>query len=333
MLGWPKSSFGIFHNITTWKPILKRQVWWTGKFCLFWMLTTRGKRTHFQNSTPCCPSVGKNFQRGSGEGNRWEEGYMQRQYSQLCHLESGLNSEHHLVLSTVNLQFQDWFVPISWRKVLMIMAIYVISTVWSSHNSSSTWWGFSIYKTAHRTWLRILSVALGRGTKSSWLCLMVKLFLLGLIWLLSFASVVSLFFDYIYSLVKVFLWTKSRQRTLQEVVSVLGRPIESCSVSLFSSHDTSKDLSPPHQDSCSLLIVEKGVYWCCSVTKLCPTLCNPMDWSTPVFPIFHHLLKSAQTHVHWVSDAIQPSYPLLPPSPTPPSFLASGSFPVSQFFS
>ena len=55
---------------------------------------------------------------------------------------------------------------------------------------------------------------------------------------------------------------------------------------------------------------------CCSVTQLCPTLCDPMDWSTPGFPVHHHLPDFAQTHVHWVSDAIQPSHPLSPPSPS-----------------
>ena len=54
---------------------------------------------------------------------------------------------------------------------------------------------------------------------------------------------------------------------------------------------------------------------CCSVTELCPTLCNPMGCSTLVFPVFHCLLEFAHTHVHWVSDAIQPSHPLSSPSP------------------
>ena len=49
--------------------------------------------------------------------------------------------------------------------------------------------------------------------------------------------------------------------------------------------------------------------------KSCPVLCIPMDWSMLSFHVFHYLLQLAQTHVHWVSDAIQPSYPLLPPSP------------------
>ena len=42
---------------------------------------------------------------------------------------------------------------------------------------------------------------------------------------------------------------------------------------------------------------------------------NPMDCSMPGFPVLHYLLEFVQTHVHWVSDAIEPSYPLLPPSP------------------
>ena len=49
---------------------------------------------------------------------------------------------------------------------------------------------------------------------------------------------------------------------------------------------------------------------CCSVTKSCLTLCNSMDCIMPVFPVVHYLLELAQTHVHWVSDAIQPSHPL-----------------------
>ena len=59
---------------------------------------------------------------------------------------------------------------------------------------------------------------------------------------------------------------------------------------------------------------------CCSLSKLCPTLCDLMDYSTPGFPILHHLPELAQTHVHWVGDAIQPPAPLLPPSPFAISF-------------
>ena len=54
---------------------------------------------------------------------------------------------------------------------------------------------------------------------------------------------------------------------------------------------------------------------CCSAAKSCPTPCNPIDCSMPGFPVLHHLLDLGQTHVYRVGDAIQPSHPLLPPSP------------------
>ena len=54
---------------------------------------------------------------------------------------------------------------------------------------------------------------------------------------------------------------------------------------------------------------------CCSVSQASPTLCDPTDCSTPGFPVLHYLPEFAQTHVHWVSDAIQPSHPLSPVSP------------------
>ena len=51
-------------------------------------------------------------------------------------------------------------------------------------------------------------------------------------------------------------------------------------------------------------------YFCCSVAQSCPPLCDPMDCSISGLPVLHHLLDFAQTHVQWVSDAIQPSHPL-----------------------
>ena len=53
-----------------------------------------------------------------------------------------------------------------------------------------------------------------------------------------------------------------------------------------------------------------------SATQLYPTLCNPMECSTPGLPVHHQLPEFTQTHVHWVADAIQPSHPLLSPSPS-----------------
>ena len=55
-----------------------------------------------------------------------------------------------------------------------------------------------------------------------------------------------------------------------------------------------------------------------SVTQSCPTLCDPMNHSTPGLPVHHQLPEFTQTHVHRVSDAIQPSHPLLSSSPLPP---------------
>ena len=52
-----------------------------------------------------------------------------------------------------------------------------------------------------------------------------------------------------------------------------------------------------------------------SVAQSCPTLCDPMNCSTPGLPVHHHLPEFTQTHVHRVYDAIQPSHPLLSPSP------------------
>ena len=75
------------------------------------------------------------------------------------------------------------------------------------------------------------------------------------------------------------------------------------------------------------------LFFCCSVTKLCLTSCNPMDCSTASFPVLHCLLEFAQTHVHWVDDAIQPSRALLPSFfSCLHSFPTSGSFPMSPFF-
>ena len=90
---------------------------------------------------------------------------------------------------------------------------------------------------------------------------------------------------------------------------------------------------------CACVCVCVCVYQLSSVAQSCLTLCNPMDYSMPGFPVHHQLLEFTQTHVHRVGDAIQSSYPLPYPSPCPPrtpqllqSFPASGSFQMSQFF-
>ena len=60
-----------------------------------------------------------------------------------------------------------------------------------------------------------------------------------------------------------------------------------------------------------------------SVAQSCPTLCDPMNRSTPRLPVHHHLPEFTQTHVHRVSDAIQPSHPVIPFSSCPQSLPAS----------
>ena len=55
------------------------------------------------------------------------------------------------------------------------------------------------------------------------------------------------------------------------------------------------------------------LYICCSAAQSCPTFYDPMDCSTPGFPVLHYLLVLAQTHVRWVGDAIKPSHPLSSP--------------------
>ena len=72
------------------------------------------------------------------------------------------------------------------------------------------------------------------------------------------------------------------------------------------------------------LSIYLSLFSCCSVqfssvTQSCPTLCDPMNCSTPGLPVRHQLLEFTQTHVHQVGDAIQPSHPLSSPSPPAPN--------------
>ena len=69
----------------------------------------------------------------------------------------------------------------------------------------------------------------------------------------------------------------------------------------------------PDQSKCYIISQSAS-----SVTQFCLTLCDPWTGSTPGLPVHHQLPEFTQTHVHWLSDAIQPSHPL--PSPSPPTF-------------
>ena len=63
------------------------------------------------------------------------------------------------------------------------------------------------------------------------------------------------------------------------------------------------------------LLIGQCVFQFSSVSQSCPTLCDPTNRSMPGLPVHHQLPEFTQTHVHWVRDAIQPSHPLLSPSP------------------
>ena len=71
--------------------------------------------------------------------------------------------------------------------------------------------------------------------------------------------------------------------------------------------------------------------WVQSLSQ-CLTLCDPMNLSTPGLPVHHQLPEFTEAHVHWVSDAIQPSHPLSSPSPLDPNPSQHQSFPMSQLF-
>ena len=80
----------------------------------------------------------------------------------------------------------------------------------------------------------------------------------------------------------------------------------------FSPH---RQLPSPHL----IVTTTKNVFQFSSVTQSCPTLCNPMNCSTPGLPVRYQLPEFSQTHVHRVGDAIQPSHPLSSPSPPAPN--------------
>ena len=78
-------------------------------------------------------------------------------------------------------------------------------------------------------------------------------------------------------------------------------------------------------------LVGSGPVQFSSTTQSCPNFCDPMDWSTPGSPVHHQLPESTQTHVHRVGHAIQPSHPLL--SPSPPAFNLSQHLCLFQWVS
>ena len=98
----------------------------------------------------------------------------------------------------------------------------------------------------------------------------------------------------------------------------LEGPFSNKSVWLF----PEQHIPPALQQQSSLAFLISALlrpgWWWCSVTQSCPTLGDTMDCSTPGFPVLRHLPEFAQTHVHCIGEAIQPSHPLS--SPSPPTF-------------
>ena len=99
------------------------------------------------------------------------------------------------------------------------------------------------------------------------------------------------------------------------------KPVSEKVLKFYSWRFYSKNCQKKRKNSSLLLTKVNGVFcldativYCCSVAKLCLTLW-PHGCSAPGFTVLHYLLEFAQTHVHWVSDAIQPSHPLSSPSP------------------
>ena len=80
------------------------------------------------------------------------------------------------------------------------------------------------------------------------------------------------------------------------------------------------------------LLYKKNNFQLSLVAQSSPTVCNPMSRSMPGLPVHHQFPEFMQTHVHRVSDDIQPSHPVVPFSSCPQSFPASESYPLSQLF-
>ena len=100
-------------------------------------------------------------------------------------------------------------------------------------------------------------------------------------------------------------------------ITVYG--FDKCIMSCIRHYRIIQNSSPPQKYiSCASHIQPSSAQFS-SASQLCPTLCDPMNHSTPGLPVHHQLLESIQTHAHRVSDAIQPSHPLSSPSPPAPN--------------
>ena len=114
--------------------------------------------------------------------------------------------------------------------------------------------------------------------------------------------------------------TKIKTNVLEFITTTLYNP------SLFGKQNDRRNTTT------KIIILVTILSHCCSVAQSCLTLFDPTDCSTPVFPVLHHLPELAQTHVHWVCDAIQPSHLLSSPSSAFSLSQHQGLFTMSRLF-
>ena len=115
-------------------------------------------------------------------------------------------------------------------------------------------------------------------------------------------------------------WWQGHTQTLKDPICVVSDALN-CPHLLTKMKCLSVCLSSAGGKRCSLGLTVFQFRLCNSVAQLCPTLCDPMDCSTEAFLVHHQLPEFTQSHIHWVSDAIQPSHPLSPSSPPAPHLI------------
>ena len=96
-----------------------------------------------------------------------------------------------------------------------------------------------------------------------------------------------------------------------------GKPFNITVIQVYAPSSNAEEAEWFYEDLQDLELTPKVQF--SSVAQSCPTLCDPMNRSTPGLPVHHLLLEFTKTHIHRVSDAIQPSHPLSSPSPPVPN--------------